>query len=280
MLEPIITSFILILLQHLNTMIFGIYCIGHKQALFEPTVDYCCVTPTYFANGNLLHIPDNKYGDAFNGKFLSEYTQLLGLRDFLKEIGAPRSNYIYVFQYRKFISLKKPTSVPASNVCYTYPVLPFMAKSLFPDEHDLKSLFNKSILGPVVNVGSLAKNYSMHHCVEDFVSFALALRETIFNAKECDRFSKCELIIPAPSLGLIKIDAFLDVIDKLEVVWSYFYQNFYVERGGYQRRVGGFLLERLNSYLLLMMIENRIIDTPIHGYQITISDSDIVSVTI
>jgi hypothetical protein len=36
----------------------------------------------------------------------------------------------------------------------------------------------------------------------------------------------------------------------LQSVWELFYHTSYEKRDGYQRRVGGFLLERLHSFLI------------------------------
>lgn len=261
-------------------MLHGIYCIGHKPIAFHCPVDYLYITPQMIVDSNCLYIPDSFFGEVFNGSFLSEYTQLIGLRDHLLAEQVSSDNYIYIFQYRKFLSIQKPNCDPSINNPWSYPVTPQLAGNFFPNNSTLEMFNNCSIIGPVIKVRSLAHNYAHVHEVEDFTSFLLSLRETIFDSGECDRFSKYDLLIPAPSLGLFRIGFFLEVVDRMINAWSHFYHNFYVQRDGYQRRVGGFLLERLNSYLLLSAINSNKIKNYTQGFQITVSNSQRIELTV
>jgi hypothetical protein len=51
--------------------------------------------------------------------------------------------------------------------------------------------------------------------------------------------------------------------------------SYFVPRAGYQRRVMGFLLERLTSYLILMRIADRASESNF-GHHIIISDDNII----
>ena len=98
---------------------------------------------------------------------------------------------------------------------------------------------------------SIAHQYSSAHLVEDFSKFILSLNSLNgFNEKHCENFINCEILFPAPSLGITRVDIFLKHMAILKLAWEHFSNHFSISRDGYQRRVGGFLLERLHSFLL------------------------------
>jgi hypothetical protein len=59
----------------------------------------------------------------------------------------------------------------------------------------------------------------------------------------------------------------------LQEAWLLFAKKFYVPRLGYQRRVGGFLLERLHSFLLYEIFFPNIKMPVVEANQIIVSDS-------
>jgi len=93
------------------------YCIGHKPPTFIASESYIHVSPNVYPELNQLIVPDDLYGEQFHGRILSEYTQLFGLAEYLKD--APRDEKFYIFQYRKFISLRQPTTLSA-NLPHAY----------------------------------------------------------------------------------------------------------------------------------------------------------------
>lgn len=256
------------------------FCIGHELPTFEPATDYLFVSPIEKKVKNFLYVPDLSLGEAFNGKFLSEYTQLIALSHYLKEANISPSDSVYIYQYRKFITLSKQGLNPDPHLFWTYLVHPSLAYQYFPNRSELDILSEKIITGPVLNIRSIIHNYSGNHHIEDFSAFILSLRETIFSAKECNQFCQTNLFIPAPSMGLFRVDFFMNVIDQLTQVWKYFYENFFIERHGYQRRVGGFLLERLNSYLITMALSDQVIHKHFAGYQLTVTQDSQVRQTL
>ena len=78
--------------------------------------------------------------------------------------------------------------------------------------------------------------------------------------------------MPAPSLGVFRVDIFLKHMEVLKMVWTHFAEHFLVPRDGYQRRVGGFLLERLHSFLISEDVSNKIYSV-VHGNRVVVSDS-------
>jgi hypothetical protein len=220
-----------------------------------------------------LIIPDEVFGEKFYGYSLSEYSQLFGLADYLKEINF--TGKFYTFHYRRFNSLKRG-SVTSTNYTHAYAVSPQDAPSFFPTEEELLQLGDSLLVGPALNVGTLASNYVRHHCVEDFSAFMISLIKTEgFNEERCKSFINTEILFPAPTIAVNQSNIFFKHMKILKSVWAHFAANFYSKRLGYQTRVGGFLLERLHSFLLYeeIMKENLKI---VQGHQIIVSDTQFI----
>lgn len=254
------------------------YCIGHKPPTFLHSESYIHVSPNVFPGLNQLIVPDDLYGDKFHGSVLSEYAQLFGLAEFLKNVSI--SEKFYIFQYRKFISLQ-PGHQRSTNVPYVFSSSPEEGSRLFPSKDELSRHSEKLLFGPAVYIRSMAHQYSLNHHVEDFSRFILSLNSLDgFDEKRCDNFINCELLIPAPSLGVTCTDIFLKHMAILKLAWEHFSNHFSTSRDGYQRRVGGFLLERLHSFLLYEEINIKKKYSVFQGHQIVISDSQIIKPTI
>lgn len=250
------------------------YCIGHKPPTFTPRESYIHVSPNIYPELDQLIVPDDLYGEKFDGFILSEYTQLFGLADYLKD--APRDEKFYIFQYRKFISLKQPTTLSA-NLPYAYPCSSTESSLFFPSQDELSRLGDELLSGKAIcNIGSIAEFYAESHDVNDFSAFMISLSSSPgFNERRCKNFINYKILLPAPSLGIFRVDIFLKHMEILKMVWTHFAEHFFVAREGYQRRVGGFLLERLHSFLICEEIINNIYNV-FHGNQVVISDSSII----
>lgn len=255
-----------------------IFCIGHKAPEFSINAPYTHVSSTTFSGLVQLVIPDDSLGERFHGNCLSEYTQLMGLAETL--INSPREERIYICQYRKFLAFRQGCQ-QSNNVTYAYSSSKVEAESLFPSQDELSALDRSFLLGPIVKTRSLAHHYATHHMIEDFVAFCISLNSIeYFTEERCKNFINCKFLIPSPSLGVCSIDVFLKHMKILKEVFNHFSSNFLVSRSGYQRRVGGFLLERLHSFLLYEEIYIKKTINARHGFQIVISNSPIIRPTI
>lgn len=246
------------------------YCIGHVPPAFSIPQDFTYVGPIAWNKASkTIVIPDESLGEAFNGKFLSEYTQLIGLADIL---GPQHSESIYIFQYRKFISLRTGTR-QSTNIPYAYASSTDEAEKLFPTISELSNLQSEIMIGPAIKIRSTAENYSKYHLVEDFAAFCHSLGTLgILSKSEVSRFINCGLLIPAPSLGVYPYKLFYDHMQVLRKAWASFHEQHFVPRESYQRRVGGFLLERLHSFLIIDTLQRE--QLKLHqGHQIIISDT-------
>jgi hypothetical protein len=63
-------------------------------------------------------------------------------------------------------------------------------------------------------------------------------------------FTAFQGLIPSPALCLVDTPLFLRHMRVLRSAWKIFARHAAVAREGYQRRVAGYLLERLHSHLL------------------------------
>ncbi|MCX5946182.1 MAG: hypothetical protein NTZ53_12985 [Cyanobacteria bacterium] len=246
------------------------FCIGHKPPEFSPSDDFVHVTPVVKPGLIQLYIPDDCYGDRFHGSILSEYCQLFGLAEYLKSHG--RAQKIYLFQYRKYLSIKAGASV-SPNLPYAYACGKIEANLLFPKKGILEGLGDKLLLGPAIPVKSLADNYSSYHHAEDFSSFVRSLSSVPgFDEKRIAAFVDCKVLFPAPSLGLFAVECLIGNLDILRSAWQAFSDLYWCPREGYQRRVGGFLLERLQSFLIFEDIISPKKIATVQGHQIVVSE--------
>lgn len=252
-----------------------LFCIGHKQPAFNPPLSFVHVSPVQVPTLNQIIIEDNAFGDLMHGSIISEYAQLFGLAKVLEL--RPPEELLYLFQYRKFLSFRKGDAI-ASNIPYAYPVNALNAESFFPTLGELQHFNSQYLVGTYIVLNSMHDNYSRSHIEKDFLNFSHALAEhPDFGLDRARLFSNCNIMFPSPAIGIVPQGMFCQQMKLLMEVWSIFAKQFYVPRSGYQRRVGGFLLERLHSFLLYELFFPVIKAPVIQGHQMIISDSLLVS---
>lgn len=253
------------------------YCIGHKPPAFAPSCDYLHISPNRFDGLNQMIVPDDIFGDKYHGSILSEFTQLFALADVLKH--SPPDQYFYMFQYRKFVALKRGGEV-AANMRYAYASPPEEADGLFPSTEDLAALGGGLLTVPALKIQSIAYNYARFHLIEDFAAFMVSLRSSgHFDDRRCRAFINCGILYPSSSLGLHQVGIFLRHMEIMKTVWSHFADNFHVRREGLQRRSGGFLLERLQSFLMWEEIDVHRAIPARRGHLTVVSETPVIQAT-
>ena len=227
------------------------------------------LTPTPMVGPKrVIEIADDFFGER--GHALSEYAQLLWLEEHLEEITAGH-DYIRLFQYRRFVS-EMSMGHEEWNKSWTWISTPRLeeASSDF-DRFSGNELFNQIVLLE----GGVSFQYAMSHVAEDIVNFAKFLKiRRILNDAEILDFLTSDKLIPACSTGTYKIDTFRVIFRQLRLAAEFLNSEYYNERSGKQRRVGGFLLERLNSYLLIRHIRENS-ETCKFGQYIMVDDEKI-----
>ena len=257
------------------------FCVGHAAPIFSVSQQYLLVAPETSDHPDGLVISDDYFGEMFDGKILSEYTQLFALADHLEDHHSDSPERVYIFQYRKFLSLQS-TPTASTNNPWSFVATREQAQQIFPSMDTLSVLPADFLVGPCVNFGhSLSKSYSISHIADDFVGFCVALSGMPdFDDERCERFFRHEILIPAPSLSMQPRDFFINSMNILRRAWLLYRKRFYRRREGYQRRVGGFLLERLHSFLLCEHLMHYKKEFAMQGQQITVNDTAYVPPTI
>jgi len=229
---------------------FGAYCIGHLPPRYEIPFQYTMLSPQSLGMSNQLVISDNRFDNSVDGSSLAEYSQLFALSEMIQS-GEIANEYLYLFQYRKFISPIFNGGL-ASTATWLRILTDSECTIHFPTEHGLEQLQRRVIVGSYLQLGeSLASSYSKVHVIDDFVTFTASMISTgLFTELDIQQFVTQNGMIPSPALTYIESGLFVKIMTILKTVWDHFSMNYAIPREGYQRRVSGYLLERLHSFLL------------------------------
>lgn len=226
-----------------------LFCVGHTLPLFSPSAPFEMLCPASLGIPNERVIADDRFGSEIEGGSLAEYSQLFGLHDLLRS-GEVIADELFLFQYRKFIS---PAYGGVDSTSQWLRILtPETTPGIFPSMEQLESLGSRLAVGSIFNFGeSIAANYARVHVVDDFTLFIAACAESgAMSPSDIKSFATLTGIIPSPALCYIHVDLFIKIIDTLKTVWHQYCRHYQIVRDGYQRRVSGYLLERLHSFLL------------------------------
>lgn len=253
-----------------------LFCIGHKPPEFRLDHSFTFVTPAPVAHLPCLHVPDDHYGDAFDGHITAEYVQLRALADHLEREGV--DDDLYIFQYRRFLALQEPPR-RSTNLRFAFAVRPPEVPMLFPSRRELKELASHRLVGPRFAVSSPGEHYAVFHHGEDFAAFVAALSEVDgFDVARRRRFEACTQHFPAPSVGILPAQLFIAQMRTLTEAWLAFHARSFVPREGRQRRVGGFLLERLHSFLITEELAQE--REAFHAHLCIVSETDKIAATV
>ena len=225
------------------------FCVGHIPPSFDPPIEYSMLCPRPLGTANEIVIDDNRFGPGIDGGTLAEYSQLFALSEMLKS-GDVVADDLFLFQYRKFLS---PNEGGIQGVCPWVKVLPFAnARNTFPTQDQLYATTSPIIVGSMFELGeSISSNYALVHVIEDLVMFAAACASCPdLTPKDIQSLATLRGVISSPGLCYTRVETFIRVMDILKQVWEVFYRHYFMTREGYQRRVAGYLFERLHSVLL------------------------------
>ena len=226
-----------------------VYCIGHTLPLFKPSVPFEMLCPSSLGIRNEVVIDDHRFGPTVDGSSLAEYSQLFGLHDKLLS-GDIVADELYLFQYRKFLS---PMYGGLESVSPWIRVLtPEIVSGIFPSEEHLVTFRTRLAVGSLFGLGnSISGNYALVHVIDDLVMFSAACAASGFlTPKDISSLATLRGIIPSPAVCYINAELFVRIMDILKSVWNNYYPHYQIVRTGYQRRVAGYLMERLHSLLL------------------------------
>ncbi|MET4579415.1 hypothetical protein [Ottowia thiooxydans] len=252
-------------------------CVGHRTfpENFARYVDLMLSPVPLNTRARSVHVPDNTFGPY--GDTLSEYAQLFWLLDHLDDILAGH-RFLRVFHYRRFIAPKKPAqAAPAINQPWAMVI---QAHEL--DQYE--SAFDRSEETELTNTQisldqGILGQYAQVHVLEDIVNFGHFLAQAkVIPDQQVVGFLNMTAFVPSSSIATYGKENFRAIFSVLRRAATFTESPYYQRREGYQRRAMGFLLERLNSYLLLLlMAQGRLGAT--QGQNMVISDELSISTT-
>lgn len=220
-------------------------CISHAPLRYSPSVPFTFYSPIQLAGVDAVVIPDDCLGQRYDGQVLSEYLQLFALA----EQWAGFQGMIHLFQYRRFLTPTAPR-IWFGQVDGALYVDEAMASEIFPQPERLAAV-DLLTVGPIMRY-SVAKQYSEHHVPIDLTNFARSMAFSgVFSEAEAEEFFNSPIFLVSPTVGIYPAQMLCEHLATMRRVWDYFYDHYYIPREGYQRRLGGYLMERLQSYLLL-----------------------------
>jgi hypothetical protein len=246
-------------------------CVGHQPfpKAYAHYVDYTISPLLLHGVNRLIVVPDSLYGE--NGSSLSEYAQLFWLNRNLEKLLRGQT-HIRLLQYRRFVSdgsvqVARPSSVGYAKVIREDQLQYHAGDFLRYGESEL-------VNAPFKFAGGVLGQYATSHELEDILDFAKFLhKSSILSKLDVAQFLRYNLLIPASTIGVLSIQNFKRIFEILHRAAAFLNEKNFTVRKGYQRRNMGFLLERLNSHLLLEGIQKGLIKCK-HGEHIVISESD------
>jgi hypothetical protein len=229
------------------------FFIGHKMPDFP-----------IWENFSFYQMPnfDDKASTSFfksnssNDKVFGEYASLFSIKNDLRR-AAEGDTLITICQYRRFVFNRKlgrkSKTMPWCMVLSHEEIVNLNIK-----EEYLPLSKNSFLIGSPINIKSIMEQYSEYHYIRDLLKFTSILIDLeLLTNTEALNFLNQQYVIPAPSCGTFPLAAFIEIFDLLELAANGFWNNGYRPYSDlYQCRVIGFLLERLNSFLLLSYVKN------------------------
>jgi len=250
-------------------------CLGHIAfpERFRDHVDLM-VAPRVIAGGRRLVVVDDSYFGE-NGSALSEYVQLLWLFEHFDTV-VENFEYVRIFQYRRFVSpdeIGRPSAHPWEPR-WIRPKEIGRHRGAFSRSSTVE-LFNR----PVELPGGMIGQYADAHVLTDLLNFSRFLIDNdILNSESVARFLSQARLVSACNNGVFHRHTLKEILATLKRASAFVYAPDFVPRTDYQRRSVGFLLERLNSFLILERTRSGLSE-PNFGYHILIGDSPVVSRT-
>jgi hypothetical protein len=227
------------------------YFIGHKKPDFILWEDFQFIElPKQQQRENFGSFEYHK----FNNKIFNEYSSLFYLNRKIENLKSENS-LITICQHRRFV-LNKKLGQTSGNMPWSTVLTNQQVNELNINEL-IKPINNDHyLIGTSIKVQSILSQYATAHFLRDILKFSTIIIESdILSEKDMLDFLNSEVLIPAPSCGSFRLDTHINIFCILEkaakAFWNFGYRP-YADQ--YQSRVMGFLLERLNSFLLIKEI--------------------------
>lgn len=245
-------------------------CIGHQPfpPSFEHYYDYMLGPLPLPEVPRFIHLPQTIFGP--HGPSLSEYAQIFcvlqNMDKFLRD-----ETHIRTFHYRRFVS-NGQTGI--GSACSAPWATAIRKEQLEFFQHDfLRDEGEELVNAPARFAGGILTQYAECCPIEDMLDFAKFLSERgILSKFQVAAFLRDDILIPGSSIAVLTVENFKFINSILFLASEFKDSPAFTPRAGFLRRNMGFLLERLNSFLLLEGIKHGKI-TNRTGKHMIISDS-------
>jgi hypothetical protein len=229
------------------------YFIGHKKPEFPIWKDFSFykLPQTDFSEIN------SSFEIYSNHKIFNEYASLFQLRRIFED-SKNLDELITFCQYRRFVFNQK-IGKQSINMPWCSVLTNKEMKSLSVTNEYLPLKGNAYLLASPVQIPSILEQYATVHFIRDILKFTSTLIDLgILTNKDAFDFLNSKFFIPSPSCGTFTLECFIEIFEVLELAAIGFWGNGYKSYDDqYQSRVMSFLLERLNSFLLISYINKR-----------------------
>jgi hypothetical protein len=249
-------------------------CLGHLPfpCDFHKYVDLMIAPRIVGGPCHVAVIDDSYFGE--HGSSLSEYAQLLWLYDNFDTI-VDTYDYVRIFQYRRFVAHEKIGRASSHEWARWIPKDKLRKYSKEFSRISTAELFNS----PHTPSQGVLGQYDSYHVLEDIINFSKFLLESgVLDSKQTESFLTSSVLIPACNMGTFRSTTLRQILMSLRDAAEFLKTGYFIPRVGYQRRVLGFLLERLNSYLILARIQSGLSDANF-GHHIILSDGPLIGIT-
>ncbi len=246
-------------------------CLGHFSFPHEfiGYVDLMLSPRDVLAPCRSIVVDDSYFGE--HGSALSEYVQLLWLQDHFDAV-VDGDEFVRVFQYRRFVSRSRVGRRSDRSFMRWIQADELLHREKDFSRHSTNELFNQ-IYRP--RKGML-RQYEAAHVLVDIINFAKFLLEAeVLEPKRVASFLSDAPLIPACNMGTFRVATLHELLATLKRAAEFMKTSYFVPRPGYQRRVLGYLLERLNSHLLLHRVAKGLTQASF-GHHILIADGPVV----
>lgn len=182
-----------------------------------------------------------------NGE-LGEYAALLALRALLDD--PAEGEYIGLCHWRRFPASRLVADLDDINQVVTPEQFEALPVEVLRGD-------GASVLcsAPFALGRTVLEHYGRFHVRRDLRRLMeSAVDEDVVTQAEADAFLEQQVLVPTPSVSVLPLSWFLEIVDGLERVAVRHLAEHSVAREGYQERATGFALERLHSLLLLRLI--------------------------
>lgn len=242
--------------------------VGHKKPEFQIWNNFSYI-------GDIIDLKKNDPYKNMSNTVISEYHSLFLLKNYLEE-NSLTSGQITICQHRRFVTNteygRKTSNQPFANFININEAKNIPVNALLP-------INNRILLGALYKLEKdILHQYTQSHFIRDILRFASDLIDKkLMSQIDVYKFITAKQFIPAPSCGSYPIELFILIMNTLEKACLIFHESGYIKRDGYQGRVTSFLIERLNSFILLDVLNQINIDfSKCIGYTTIVNENSFV----